>query len=717
MAAEPSGRLGQYQLMERIGRGGMAEVHLACVTAPNGFRSLVAVKLVLPHLRDDPGFAAMFLREAAIASRLDHPNIVRIVDYGFEGEEQFLALEYVHGQSVREILRATAKLASRPTGVESASRPVGAESASRLTAAESASRASRPTAAESASRLTAAESASRASRPTAAESASRLTAAESVSRASRPTAAESVSRPRGAEWASRSPENETEEGLPLSTALSIVRSVAYALHHAHEVRDPSGQFLGLVHRDVSPANVLVRYDGVVKLVDFGIAKATKRIHTTIAGSLKGKMGYMSPEQCRCEPVDRRSDIFGLGILLYETTLGRRLFAAVNEYSVLGKVLRGEYLRPTAVDPNFPPGLEEVILKCLALDPEDRYPTAREVAHAIERFAAMDGRVISESAVAETMDELFPSEARQRIAMPEVEAASSSSITEPTTDSPLTLATGADFQQVRGPGSSRRALAIGAGIASAIWVGGFATYVLFSGRAPEPSASSSTAVAPATELIAPQSPEPHLDARSKRTRVEGGSTPTSTIVTARSQVVELQPASFSMPLADSERYTSIEGPPPSPPSPSLTLVTAPTPEITPAPGPTDAPNPPIEEAASAAVVAEPSVVSTDEVAASRGGPARSKKRSGKSTASSRAKARQAEPIHPPLVASPSSPKVQGLPPPPPPPAPVLYALPKPVEPKPASRNTEDERSERRPSDRESGNPEQWIEELDAIRPPR
>jgi serine/threonine protein kinase len=300
-------RVGRYRLIRRIGRGGMAEVYLAHTCEHPNLRREVAVKLVLPHLHDEPEFMKMFLREAAIAGRLNHPNIVGVIDFGQDEGDPYLVMEYVQGRPLRQVVHAASQYG----------------------------------------------------------------------------------------------------GLSLSAGLTIVRDIAKALHHAHEARDEWGVPLGIVHRDVSPSNVLVRYDGIAKLADFGIAKATNQFQTTIGGTLKGKLGYMSPEQCRCEPLDRRSDVFGLGVLLYETTLGRRVFGARNEFGVLGKVLRGEFARPSTIRPNYPPQLERIVLKALELETSKRYQSTLELERDLDRFAAASGVILSQSEMLREMERLFP----------------------------------------------------------------------------------------------------------------------------------------------------------------------------------------------------------------------------------------------------------------------------------------------------------------------
>jgi hypothetical protein len=284
----PAGtRFGDFVTVRPLAAGGMAELYLAARRSPAGPAELVAIKRMLPHLGWDPEFVRMFLEEVRIAASLQHPNIVRVVDFGVGEGGHYLAMEYLHGRTLRAVQRSI-----------------------------------------------------------------------------------------------------REHGpLPLSFAVGTVIEVAVGLHAAHEHRDTDGNPVEVVHRDVSPSNVMVAFDGRVKLLDFGIARVTEQTQQTRAGTLKGKVGYMSPEQCRGERVDRRSDVFGLGILLYELTVGRRAFYADNDYAVIGKVADGDYMRPGRAVEGFPAALEAVIARALEVEAERRYPTAAVLVEELQRFAA------------------------------------------------------------------------------------------------------------------------------------------------------------------------------------------------------------------------------------------------------------------------------------------------------------------------------------------
>jgi serine/threonine protein kinase len=194
--------------------------------------------------------------------------------------------------------------------------------------------------------------------------------------------------------------------LPVEHALQIIIGVASGLNYAHEKRDFDGKPLDIVHRDVTPQNLIVSYDGGVKLLDFGIAKASNRINETRSGSFKGKVPYLSPEQCRGEKLDRRTDVFSLGILLYEITLQRRLFRGDTDFQILKQIADGAVLPPRQVDPDYDPRLEAIVMKALDTDPARRFQTAREMQEALERLAH-DARLrLSPLGLADFMQALF-----------------------------------------------------------------------------------------------------------------------------------------------------------------------------------------------------------------------------------------------------------------------------------------------------------------------
>ncbi|HVJ17964.1 MAG TPA: serine/threonine-protein kinase, partial [Polyangiaceae bacterium] len=175
-------------------------------------------------------------------------------------------------------------------------------------------------------------------------------------------------------------------GIPLPIAVHMAIQACRGLHAAHELRDDSGSIVGLVHRDVSPQNVLVTYDGVVKVVDFGVAKATNRANSeTRAGQLKGKIAYMSPEQLRGDRIDRRTDVFAMGILLYMMTTGRHPFRGDDEPSTIKQISSEDpAILPSTLVANYPLALEQVVMQALAKDPAKRYPTANDIVVALTR---------------------------------------------------------------------------------------------------------------------------------------------------------------------------------------------------------------------------------------------------------------------------------------------------------------------------------------------
>lgn len=227
--------------------------------------------------------------------------------------------------------------------------------------------------------------------------------------------------------------------VELPVALRVASQVAAGLAYAHAHTDDTGQPLGIVHRDVSPANVMLSYQGDVKLVDFGVAKSTVQDERTRRGVIKGKAAYLAPEQARGKLVDHRTDVFALGILLFETTTGRRLFRGGGDFELLRKVVEGEFPSPHDVCDDYPDELADIVMHALQVEPDERYQSAAALRHDLEGFARKHGILASELDVAAMMASLF--EVPSPEAVPETATNAVTPVALPTNVSSATSATG------------------------------------------------------------------------------------------------------------------------------------------------------------------------------------------------------------------------------------------------------------------------------------
>lgn len=284
MTEELPQELGRYRIIRRLGTGGMAEVFLAKSTGAEGIEKVLVLKRVLPSFARSAKFISMFIDEAKVAMRLNHPNIVQVYAFEQVKTEFLLAMELVDGLDLGRLVAAVRRSGRK---------------------------------------------------------------------------------------------------LPPGLAAYVVQEVSKGLDYAHKRKDASGQPMDIVHRDVSPQNVLMSYEGVVKVADFGIAKA--RMVSEETGVIKGKFAYMSPEQARGDHVDHRSDVYSLGILLAELLMGRPMYPGLQGLDVLAKVRDAELTLPSDVDPEVPKALDRIVRRATSADREHRYQTARSLAGALTQY--------------------------------------------------------------------------------------------------------------------------------------------------------------------------------------------------------------------------------------------------------------------------------------------------------------------------------------------
>ena len=306
--------LGHYELLTRLGRGGMASVWVARERAPiSGKQRLVAVKAMLPELARHSDFRAMFLEEGQIVRAIDHPNVVKVHEVSEDRGILYMAMEWVEGDSLRTLIK----------------------------------------------------------------------------------------------------EAKRRRAIPAEMAVKIIADTAAGLHAAHELRGWDGELRNIVHCDVSPHNILVGLDGQAKLVDFGVANATAHSVIDAEDKIKGKFGYMSPEQASAGKVDRRSDVFALGIVLYELTTGERLFRGDNPAHTLDLVKNGRIPAPKEIYANYPEGLALVVKRALARNVNERYQTAAEFRDALEHYLKDEHTMVSPAGVGQLVRRVLGSRIEQQ----------------------------------------------------------------------------------------------------------------------------------------------------------------------------------------------------------------------------------------------------------------------------------------------------------------
>jgi len=297
-------RIGKYEILTRLSMGGMAELFLAYTAGPGGFRKFVAVKQILPDIKKDDQFVKMFLDEARITAAFSHANIGQVFDLGEEEGELYLAMEFISGQNLEQLIKRAKK---------------------------------------------------------------------------------------------------RDVQIPIGFGARVVRDACLGLHYAHHFTDASGKPAPVVHRDVSPKNVMITYSGDVKMIDFGIAKAKGRLNRTQVGIVKGTSGYMSPEQVRNETLDGRTDLFAAAVMLHELITNTRLFTAPSDAAMMMKIVEGEVQQPKNLNPEVTKALNDVVMKGLARKRENRFGSGKEFAKAIEQ-AVPD--MWEEEQCAEMMSSLF-----------------------------------------------------------------------------------------------------------------------------------------------------------------------------------------------------------------------------------------------------------------------------------------------------------------------
>lgn len=305
-------RIGRYQLCFELASGGMATVYLARVDGASGFEKLVALKRIHRHLAKEKKYVDMFLDEAKIASRITHPNVCSVFDFGRADGEYYIAMEYLVGEPLSQVCGKVA----------------------------------------------------------------------------------------------RSQKQRRHPLLPLRMA-SIVADACEGLHAAHELKDANGDLLHVVHRDISPRNLFITYSGSVQVVDFGIASARQRVHHTATGQLKGTFAYMAPEQLAAKSIDRRTDIWSLGVSFWEMLTLKRLFRRDATANTVHAVLYDDLVAPSVHRSQVPEELDAIVMKALERDPDKRWQSAREMGRAIRQFLGSREEVVGPAELSDWMGTIFP----------------------------------------------------------------------------------------------------------------------------------------------------------------------------------------------------------------------------------------------------------------------------------------------------------------------
>lgn len=298
--------IGRYKIIKLIASGGMADVYKAVMTGPHNFEKLVALKIMHGQLTYDDAFVKMFIDEAKISSKLVHPNIVQIMDFGEIEKKLYLTMEYVNGVDLSAFLKAIINGKNNPQ---------------------------------------------------------------------------------------------------IEFSIYIVTELLKAIDYICRLKDEDGNSLDIVHRDITPQNILLSYDGDVKLTDFGIAKARGSITTTTIGTLKGKLRYMSPEQARGEPIDYRSDLYSIALVFYELLTHKQAYPGDTDMTLLKQVQRsGINFRPSSLNASVPSGIEDIVMKALSPNIGNRFQDSISFKKALDPYSFNDASV--KTSLSKFLKELF-----------------------------------------------------------------------------------------------------------------------------------------------------------------------------------------------------------------------------------------------------------------------------------------------------------------------